>query len=143
MFCSWIPFLSYPKKFPWLFNKRDNYPLLFLPLVFIVLTVVIHAIFVVNTVILFVFKKWVFVKTSKFSSTRKNCTFCNRLGGHIVDTCYKKHGFPPGYKSINRTSQANNMFTTNSSSESFSTEQDVKGFNLHHNTDQHFASAKP
>ncbi|XP_068487969.1 uncharacterized protein [Phaseolus vulgaris] len=66
------------------------------------------------------------VKTSKFSSTRKNCTFCNRLG-HTVDTCYKKHGFPPGYKSINRTSQANNMFTTNSSSESFSKKQDVKG----------------
>ncbi|XP_068475385.1 uncharacterized protein [Phaseolus vulgaris] len=69
------------------------------------------------------------VKTSKFSSTRKNCTFCNRLG-HTVDTCYKKHGFPPGYKSINRTSQANNMFTTNSSSESFSKEQDVKGIQL-------------
>ena len=62
MFCSWIPFLPYPKKFPWLFN---NYTLLFLPLVFIVLTVValLHAIFVVNTVILklFVFEKWVFL----------------------------------------------------------------------------------
>ena len=29
------------------------------------------------------------VKTSKFSSTRKVCTFCNRLG-HTIDTCYKK-----------------------------------------------------
>ncbi|XP_068465505.1 uncharacterized protein [Phaseolus vulgaris] len=69
------------------------------------------------------------VKTSKFSSTRKICTFCNRLG-HSVDTCYKKHGFPPDYKSINRTSQANNMFTTNPSFESFSKEQDVKGIQL-------------
>ena len=95
--------------------------------VFIVLTVValLHAIFVINKyghTEVVCFRKVGFpsgdVKTSKFSSTRKICIFCNRLG-HTVDTCYKKHGFPPGYKFTNRTSQANNMFTTNPSSESF------------------------
>ena len=69
------------------------------------------------------------LKPQSFLLLEKNCTFCNRLG-HTVDTCYKKHGFPPGYKSINRTSQTNNMFTTNSSSEFFSKEQDVKGIQL-------------
>jgi len=58
------------------------------------------------------------VKTSKFSSTRKVCFFCNHLG-HIVDTYYKKHGFPPGYKFTNWTSQANNMITTDTFSEFF------------------------
>ena len=69
------------------------------------------------------------VKTLKFSSTRKVCTFCNRLD-HTVDTCYKKHGFPSGYEFTNRTSEANNMFTTNPSYESFSKEQDVKVIQL-------------
>ena len=69
------------------------------------------------------------VKTSKFSFTRKVCTFCNRLG-HTVDTCYKKHGFPPGYKFTNWTSQANNMITTDTFSELFPKEQDVKGIQL-------------
>jgi len=82
-------------------------------LVLIVVTL-LHAIFVVNTEAI-CFRKVGFpsgnVKTSKFSSTRKVCTFCNHLG-HTVDTCYKKNGFPPGYKFINWTSQANNMITT-------------------------------
>ena len=69
------------------------------------------------------------VKTSKFSFTRKVCTFCNRLG-HTVDTCYKKHGFPPGYKFTNWTSQANNMITTDTFSELFPKEQNVKGIQL-------------
>lgn len=25
------------------------------------------------------------------------CTYCN-MPGHTVDRCYKKHGYPPGYK---------------------------------------------
>ena len=28
---------------------------------------------------------------------RPFCTHCNMLG-HIVDKCYKLHGYPPGYK---------------------------------------------
>lgn len=27
----------------------------------------------------------------------KVCTYCSKLG-HIVDTCYQKHGYPPHYK---------------------------------------------
>jgi len=69
------------------------------------------------------------VKTSKFSSTRKVYTFCNLLD-HTVDTCYKKHGFLPGYKFTNYTSQANNMITTDTFSELFPKEQDVKGIQL-------------
>ena len=69
------------------------------------------------------------VKISKFSFTRKVCTFCNRLG-HTVDTCYKKHGIPPGYKFTNWTSQANNMISTETFSELFPKEPDVKGIQL-------------
>ena len=69
------------------------------------------------------------VKTSKFSSTRKVCTFCNRLG-HIVDTCYKKHVFSLGYKFTNWTSQANNMITTDTFYELFPKEQNVNGIQL-------------
>lgn len=36
--------------------------------------------------------------------TSKMCTYCNR-NGHTIDTCYKKHGFPPNYK---RNSAVNN-----------------------------------
>ena len=65
------------------------------------------------------------VKTSKFFSIRKVCTFCNRLG-HSVDTC--KHGFPPYYKFTNMTSQVNNMITTDTFSEFFFfKEQYIKG----------------
>lgn len=28
---------------------------------------------------------------------RKICTYCNKVG-HMVDTCYKKHGYPPHYQ---------------------------------------------
>ncbi|CAL0333228.1 unnamed protein product [Lupinus luteus] len=28
---------------------------------------------------------------------QKVCTFCHNVG-HTIDTCYKKHGFPPGYQ---------------------------------------------
>jgi len=65
------------------------------------------------------------VKTLKFSSTRKVYTFCNHLA-HTVNTCYKKYGFFLGYKITNRTSQANNMITTNT----FSKERDLKEIQL-------------
>lgn len=35
----------------------------------------------------------------------KFCTYCNRMG-HVVDTCYKKHGYPPCY--FQKDSNANN-----------------------------------
>jgi len=68
-------------------------------------------------------------KTSKFSSTRKICTFCNCTGA--VETCYKKHDFPLGYKFTNRPPQVHNMVTTNDISlEPLSKEQDTKDIHL-------------
>ena len=61
------------------------------------------------------------VKTSKFYSTRKVYTFCNRL---------KKYGFSPGYKFTNWTSQGNSTITTDTFFELFPKEQDVKGIQL-------------
>jgi len=42
----------------------------------------------------------------------------------------KKHGLPPGYKFTNWTSQANNMITTDTFSELFPKERNVKGIQL-------------
>ncbi|KAJ8759783.1 hypothetical protein K2173_009884 [Erythroxylum novogranatense] len=39
----------------------------------------------------------------------RQCSFCGQPR-HTVDTCYHKHGFPPGYKSRRQTSRANNVF---------------------------------
>ncbi|KAF8409410.1 hypothetical protein HHK36_005486 [Tetracentron sinense] len=33
-----------------------------------------------------------------FKRDKPTCTFCH-LQGHVVDKCYKLHGYPPGYKS--------------------------------------------
>ena len=39
-----------------------------------------------------------FVKGSnKGKSSRPQCTHCGALG-HVIDKCYKLHGYPPGYK---------------------------------------------
>jgi len=63
-------------------------------------------------------------------SSRKLCTFCNRTG-HTVDTCYKKHGFTPGYKFNNRTPLAHNLVATNFVCfESLPKEQDIKDTHL-------------
>lgn len=35
---------------------------------------------------------------SQYQRGRPVCTHCGALG-HVVDRCYKKHGFPPGFKS--------------------------------------------
>ena len=32
-----------------------------------------------------------------YSRNRPICTYCG-MSGHTVDKCYKKHGYPPGYK---------------------------------------------
>ncbi|XP_073027729.1 uncharacterized protein [Primulina eburnea] len=46
---------------------------------------------------------------NKFQKGRPYCTSCN-APGHTVETCYKIHGYPPGYKnrskSVNRSSPA-------------------------------------
>ncbi|KAA0065480.1 Cysteine-rich RLK (receptor-like protein kinase) 8 [Cucumis melo var. makuwa] len=52
---------------------------------------------------------------------RPTCSYCG-IKGHIADKCYKKHGYPPGYKPRNSnsittapdTSKTNNVANTNS-----------------------------
>ncbi|KAK4254363.1 hypothetical protein QN277_009759 [Acacia crassicarpa] len=41
------------------------------------------------------------------SANEKFCTYCNRPR-HTVDTCYRKHGFPPGFKFRNQASPSVN-----------------------------------
>ncbi|KAJ0039002.1 hypothetical protein Pint_21995 [Pistacia integerrima] len=38
------------------------------------------------------------------------CTFCSKPR-HTIETCYKKHGYPPGYKPRNVHSTAHNVVT--------------------------------
>ena len=60
--------------------------------------------------------------SNKAKSGRPRCTHCGALG-HVVDKCYKLHGYPPGYKFKNKGQQggnssfANNVVTIDSSSE--------------------------
>ncbi|XP_058008186.1 uncharacterized protein LOC131182858 [Hevea brasiliensis] len=49
------------------------------------------------------------------SSNVKVCTYCEKQR-HTVDTCYKKHGFPPGYKFKNSGSSANQVTVEDQSS---------------------------
>ncbi|XP_023913299.1 uncharacterized protein LOC112024884 [Quercus suber] len=37
----------------------------------------------------------------KFKNGRPQCTHCGAMG-HVVDKCFKLHGYPPGYKSKNK-----------------------------------------
>ena len=39
---------------------------------------------------------------------RPTCTYCGKTG-HTVDKCYKKHGFPPGFKFNNKPSMAHQV----------------------------------
>ncbi|KAK4277055.1 hypothetical protein QN277_015110 [Acacia crassicarpa] len=48
---------------------------------------------------------------SKYPPNSKVCTYCGKPR-HTVETCYKKHGFPPGYKS--RTKGSVNSVVTSS-----------------------------
>ena len=49
---------------------------------------------------------------NKMNSFRNNkiCTYCGKTG-HAVEVCYKKHGFPPGFKFSNSRSSANSLVT--------------------------------
>ncbi|KAI5426197.1 hypothetical protein KIW84_031866 [Lathyrus oleraceus] len=51
----------------------------------------------------------------------KQCTFCTCLG-HTIDTCYFKHGFPPGYQPKTQSTVNN---TTSSNDSSFPTSSNV------------------
>ncbi|XP_068475279.1 uncharacterized protein [Phaseolus vulgaris] len=51
-------------------------------------------------------------KNFKFNNNKKICTHCGR-NGHTIDTCYRKHGFPPGYNPPNsRTAPSLNVVLT-------------------------------
>ncbi|XP_022871010.1 uncharacterized protein LOC111390234 [Olea europaea var. sylvestris] len=46
---------------------------------------------------------------NKFKKTeRPRCTYCGYTG-HVVDKCYKLHGFPPGYKPKERAGRSSNQ----------------------------------
>jgi len=48
-------------------------------------------------------------KNLKDNGNRKVCAHCRR-NGYIINTCYKKHGYPHGYKFTNKkTAQINNV----------------------------------
>ncbi|MCI54550.1 hypothetical protein A2U01_0075800, partial [Trifolium medium] len=36
-------------------------------------------------------------KASSNGNSNKSCTFCGK-SGHVIDICYRKNGFPPGFK---------------------------------------------
>ncbi|XP_065870269.1 uncharacterized protein [Euphorbia lathyris] len=42
----------------------------------------------------------------KFGSNGQKCTHCG-IKNHTVDSCYKKHGYPPGYKFKSKVNRAN------------------------------------
>lgn len=45
---------------------------------------------------------------SRCLSSFKVCSFCGKHG-HILDTCYFKHGFPSGFKFKDKISSSNNV----------------------------------
>lgn len=53
----------------------------------------------------------------KFQKGRPFCTNCN-IPGHTVDTCYKLHGYPPGYKNRNKPGNKTLNLTVHQVSES-------------------------
>ncbi|PNX97245.1 hypothetical protein L195_g020471, partial [Trifolium pratense] len=67
-------------------------------------------------------------RSNSFSAKNKECSYCGKTN-HVVENCYKKHGFPPHY---GRSTTANNA-----SLESFEEREDlddtksVKGNNSH------------
>ncbi|MCI40583.1 hypothetical protein A2U01_0061816, partial [Trifolium medium] len=36
-------------------------------------------------------------KSPSFGNKDKTCTYCGKEG-HIIDVCYRKNGYPPGFK---------------------------------------------
>ena len=60
------------------------------------------------------------------SGGKKVCTHCGKIG-HTIDTCYKKHRFPPRFKFQNPSdsSQRVNMVANDSSAEEVQLVQEV------------------
>ena len=53
-------------------------------------------------------------KIYKNNNNKKICTHCG-INGHTVENCYKKHGYPPGYKFSNsgKPSQIDSIMSIN------------------------------
>ena len=51
------------------------------------------------------------VKGQYNSNSGKVCSFCGKTG-HTVDTCFKKHGFPPHFKRNSNAASVNNVAAT-------------------------------
>ena len=69
------------------------------------------------------------MKKFKNSNTgkRPTCSFCG-IDDHSVDKCYKKHGYPPGYKFTNRkVNHSVNQVETGFEQCNSNFEQDKKG----------------
>lgn len=47
----------------------------------------------------------------KGNSSTKPCSYCNRTG-HTVDTCYRKHGYPPGFRFRDGSAPAKHLMAT-------------------------------
>lgn len=64
--------------------------------------------------------------SNKAKSGRPQCTYCGALG-HVVDKCYKLHGYPPSSKSKNKTQQGGSaFFATNVVTTNYYTERDCQ-----------------
>jgi hypothetical protein len=57
---------------------------------------------------------------------KRSCSFCGR-GGHTVDTCYRKHGFPPNYGNKNSAMVNNSSLETNEEREDLDDSKSCKG----------------
>ena len=85
---------------------------------------------------------------NKGKSGRPQCTHFGLLG-HVVDKCYKLHGYPLGYKSKNKVQQCGNSFAntvvvTDVSEESVSlTRAEYQRFLSLLNTQTHFGTQTP
>ncbi|XP_073045348.1 uncharacterized protein [Primulina eburnea] len=51
-------------------------------------------------------------KPQKYQKGRPFCTTCN-IPGHTIDTCYKIHGYPPGYKTRFKGGSRNSVAPVN------------------------------
>jgi len=94
------------------------------------------------------------VNLTQGSFKKPKCSFCNKLG-HLVDKCYKKHGYPPGSKwNKGQTIGSTNLASTQlvpvnetpsektDSYEEFSTDQ-IQTMISYLSTKLHTASASP
>ena len=69
---------------------------------------------------------------------KRSCSFCGR-DGHTIDTCYRKHGFPPNYGNKNFAKVNNSSLETNEEREDLDDSKSCKG---NSNTEPSFGITK-